>query len=359
VRIVSRLFLASYLRLFFTILLGSIVSIMIVEMLLKFDDVVESRTAAGVARYFLLRIPTEYLRDNIPASAFAAAFLCIGGPARAREIFALKAGGVSPRRLIGPIVLASLLLSLGALIVNETLVLSAERAERSELDPARPESGIAFRRGSFWYHRGNVVYNIRDADADTGTLHGVSVFRLDDRGRLLESLHAPRVDVEDGAWIVSDGTRRSFDPSRPEAPPRSEPISEKILDLGGSRDLALLGAGIEQLSIQELREYIAGRAAEGRDAVDARGRLHRRLADPFAVTLFTWLALPIGFGVERTRSLAVSGLLGLAWVSVYYTLRTTAATLSAGGVAFAASAPWLLLALFGILGAWRVLRIQA
>lgn len=355
-RIVSRLFLASYLRLFFTILVGSIVSIMIVEMLLKFDDVVESRTAAGVARYFLLRIPTAYLRDSIPVSAFAAAFLCIGGPARAREIFALKAGGVSPRRLIGPVVLASLLLSLGALVVNETLVLSAER---SEIDPARPESGIAFRRGSFWYHRGSVVYNIRDADADTGTLHGVSVFRLDDRGRLLESLRAPRVDVEDGAWIVRDGTRRSFDPSRPEAPPRSDPVSEKILDLGGSRDLALLGAGIEQLSIQELREYIAGRAADGRDAVDARGRLHRRLADPFAVTLFTWLALPIGFGVERTRSLAVSGLLGIAWVSVYYTLRTTAATLSAGGVALAAVAPWLLLAVFGGLGAWRVYRIRA
>ncbi len=355
-RILSRLFLASYLRLFFTTLLGSIVSIMIIEMLLKFDDVVESRTAAGVLRYFLLRIPTEYLRDSIPASAFAAAFLCIGGPARAREILALKAGGVSPRRVIGPVVLASLLLSLGALVVNETLVLSAER---SEIDPARPESGIAFRRGSFWYHRGNVVYNIHDADRDTRTLHGVSIFRLDARGRLLESLHAPRIDVEDGAWIVNDGMRRSFDPSRPEAPPRTELVSERILDLGGSRDLARLGAEIEQLSIPELREYIAGRAADGRDAVDARGRLHRRLADPLTVTLFTWLALPIGFGVERTRSLAVSGLLGIVWVCVYYTLRTTAATLSAGGVAVAAIAPWLLLAVFGALGAWRIFRIQA
>ena len=129
-RIVSRLFLASYLRLFFTILLGSIVSIVIIEMLLKFDDVVESRTAAGVARYFLLRIPTEYLRDSIPASAFAAAFLCIGGPARAHEIFAHKAGGVSPRRVLRPVVLASLLLSLGALIVNETDEVAIVRKER-------------------------------------------------------------------------------------------------------------------------------------------------------------------------------------------------------------------------------------
>jgi len=356
VRIISRLFLASYLRLFFTILLGSIVAIMIIEMLLNFDEIVESRTAAGVVGYFLLRIPSEYLRDTIASASFAAAFLCIGGPARAREILALKAGGISPRRVVAPVVLASLLLSLAAFAVNETFVLSAERSNDGQ---SWPEPGIEFRHGSFWYHRGNVVYNIHDADGDTRTLHGVSVFRLNAEGRLVESLHAAHVDVEDGAWVLTNALRRSFDPSRPEAPPRTERVSEKVVDLGGTRDLALLGAGIERLSIRELREYIEVRAADGRGAVDARGRLHRRLADPLTVTLFTWLALPLGFGVERTRSLAVSGLVGIAWVCVYYTLRTTASTLAAGGVAPAAIAPWLLLAAFGGFGAWRLSRITA
>ena len=353
-RIISRLFLASYLRLFFTILLGSIVAIMIIEMLLNFDEVVESRTAAGVVRYFLLRIPSEYLRDTIAAASFAAAFLCIGGPARAREILALKAGGISPRRVVAPVVLASLLLSLVAFAVNETIVLWAERSDEGQ---SWPEPGIAFRRGSFWYHRGNVVYNIHDADGDTRTLHGVSVFRLDAQGRLVESLHAARVDVEDGAWVLTDAIRRSFDPSHPDAAPRTERVSEKVLDLGGAQDLALLGAGIERLSIRELREYIEAQAADGRDAVAARARLNRRLADPLTVTLFAWLALPLGFGVERTRSLAVSSLLGIVWVSVYYTLSTTASLLASGGVAIAAIAPWWLLAALGALGAWRLARV--
>lgn len=47
VRIISRLFLASYLRLFVTILLGSILAIIVIEILLEFDEIVESRTAAG------------------------------------------------------------------------------------------------------------------------------------------------------------------------------------------------------------------------------------------------------------------------------------------------------------------------
>ena len=353
-RIISRYFLASYLRLFFTILLGSLFAIAIVEMLLKFDDVVESRSAAGIAAYFLLRIPSEYLRDTLPVASFAAAFLCIGGPARAREITALKAGGVSPRRVVVPVVLASLLLSLLALAVNETLVLSAERSLNG---PSQAEEGITFRRGSFWYHRGNVVYNIRDADRDTHTLHGVSVFRLNAQGRLLESLHADQVNVESGAWVLSDAIRRSFDPTRPEAPPRIERTSETALDLGSTRDLALLDAGIERLSIAELFEYIAVRTADGRDPIDARGRLHRRLMDPLTVTLFAWLALPLGFGVERSKSLAVSGLIGIAWICVYYSLRTAVSLLASAGVAPAAFGPWLLLAAFASFGAWRLARV--
>jgi lipopolysaccharide export system permease protein len=356
VRIISRLFLASYLRLFLTVLLGSILAIIVIEILLKFDEIVESRTAAGAVRYFLLRIPSGYLRDTIPVASFTAAFLCIGGPARAREILAIKAGGISPRRVIAPIVLASLGLSLMAFTLNETVILSTER---SESDLARPDFGIAFRRGSFWYHKGNVVYNIRDADRESRSLHGVSVYRLDSQGQLVESIRAPRVDVEDGAWVLTDATRRSFDPSRPDAPPRTELFSEKVLDLGGARDLALLGAGIEHLSIVELREYIEVQDADGRDAVDARGRLQRRLADPLTVALFTWLALPLGFGVERTRSLAVSGLIGISWVGLYYSLRIGAAALASGGVAPAAFAPWLLLAAFGGFAAWRLARIPA
>jgi lipopolysaccharide export system permease protein len=354
VRIISRHFLASYLRLFCIVLLGSLATIVIIEMLLKFDDVVESGSATGIAAYFLLRIPSEYLRDTIPVASFVAAFLCIGGPARAREIVALKAGGISPRRLALPVMLASLVLSLAALAVNETLVLATERSVARR---DRAEDGVAFRQGSFWYHRGDVVYNIQDADGDAHTLHGVSVFRLNPAGRLLESLHADQVSVEQDAWQVHGALRRSFDPAHPEDPPRAERVSGALVDLGGARDLALLDAGIEQLSIPELREYIRLRAADGRDPVAARGRLHRRIADPLSVSLFAWLALPIGFGVERTRSLAVSGLAAIAWAGVFYTLRTGASMLAVSGVAAAALAPWALFALFAVLGAWRFSRV--
>ena len=96
----------------------------------------------------------------------------------------------------------------------------------------------------------------------------------------------------------------------------------------------------------------------GRDPTRSRPASTRAWRSRSRWLLFALLAVPLGFGVERTRSMAVSGLIGIAWVCVYYTLRTTASMLASGGVMFAAAAPWLLLAVFAGLGGWRLSKIQ-
>jgi len=103
VRTLSRHFLASYLKLFVTILFASMIAIAIVEMLLNFDQVLDDHTGlAGVASYLFLRLPAYYFRDLIPVTSFAAAFFCIGLAARSREVMAAKTGGVPPRPTAHP-----------------------------------------------------------------------------------------------------------------------------------------------------------------------------------------------------------------------------------------------------------------
>ena len=60
-----------------------------------------------------------------------------------------------------------------------------------------PGEEISFRQSSFWYHRGNTVYNIQEADKKSKTLYGVSVFELDQNGRLIRSIRAKQVEVGD------------------------------------------------------------------------------------------------------------------------------------------------------------------
>jgi LPS export ABC transporter permease LptG len=350
VRILSRHFLWSYLNLYVTILLASMVAIAIVELLLNFDHIMDDHAGfAGVISYLFLRLPTYYFRDLIPVTSFAAAFFCVGLAARAREVTAMKSGGVSPQRMAVPILAAATAISLATLILDETLVLHAMREWNRRENPGEE---VTFRRGSFWYHRGDTIYNVREADGKSKTLHGVRVFETDPRGRLGRSFRADVVRIdEDHRWHLRDATVRTFDPSRPSVAPVVEHREEMVLAVAAERDLALLDAGARTLSLFELGEYIRARSNEGRNTARYREMLFARLADPLAVLVFAFLAIPLGLAVERKRSLASAAVVGIAVLGLFFTARTTASMAAAGGVAGAAFGPWLVLAAFTAFGA--------
>ena len=351
VRILSRRFLASYLGLFTVVLIGSMLLAAIVEMLVHFDEFVDGPPEAGGAiRALSIRVPTLYLRDLIPLASFSAAFLCISLPARGREITAIQSGGIAPQRIALPVLGAALLLSIAALIIDETYLLGATRELNRLENPGDP---ISYRQGSIWYQRGHLVYNVQVADRETRTLHGVRVFQLNARGRLLRSIRADEVRIaQDGDWHLLRATLHSFDPSAPDAAPLIERFEETVLDLASEEDLALLDATRGHLSLLQLHELIEWHAREGRNDLRQRAAFHSRLAMPFTVLLFAWLAIPLGMSVERTRSVAGPGLLAIGVLVLFQTTWRTNALLAGSDLAFAAAGPWAALAAFAALGGW-------
>jgi len=355
VRILSRRFLASYLSLFAINLAVMTTIVIIFETLVDFDKIVEHRDeAGGVFPYLFVRIPALYLRDLIPLASFAAAFLCLGGAARANEIMAAKAGGIPPLRLALPLILAATALSAGALFINETWILGATR-EFDRIHHSGDE--VTYQRGSFWYRRGRTFYNVTDANERAGTLRGVSIYELDDRGRLLESLRAERVRVQqDDHWLMTDAVRRRFDPSSPAARPIREILDVALIDTTNRDTLSLLDAREESLSLPELMEVIGLRKAEARDTLRFRAMLHSRLATPWTVLLFALLAIPLGLSVERTRNMAVSVLYGLSAIALFHACWRAGSLLAHNGFELAVVAPWLVLAVFAGLDALLMAR---
>jgi len=356
VRTLSRYFLVSYLKLFVAILFTSMVAIAIVEMLLNFDQILDDHSGlSGVARYLFLRLPAYYFRDLIPVTSFAATLCCIGLAARSREFMAAKAGGISPRTMVVPILLAATLLSGVALIINETWVLAASRAEIRTGDEGQ---GISFRRGSFWYYRGDTIYNVQEADPASNTLHGVQVFETTPAGRLRRSMQAEVVRVdEEHRWHLQDATIRTFDPEQPTSAPAVEHLQEAILAVAAERDLMLLHARANTLSLIELREYIRTRSEDGRDTARYREMTHARLADPITVLAFSLIAIPLGLAVERRQSLPAAAVIGIVILGVFYTARTTASLLVNSSLPVSAFGPWFLLATLFAFGTERFFRM--
>lgn len=353
--ILSRYFLASYLRFFVLVLSVSLIAVVVVEMLVNFDEIVEHREATGgPLAYLLIRVPALYLREMIPAASFAASFLCVGLPTLRHEITAMKTGGIAPQHISLPVLLAATLLSGATLLLNETFLLGATR-EFTRLE--YPEESIVFGRNSFWYHRGDTFYNVRSRDPETGTLHGVRIFTLNQQGRLVESIRAQEVTIADGnRWTARDATRQRFDPSAPAVLPQVDQVPEVLVDLGGRDSLELLEASENTLSVPQLLETIEARRQEQRDASRYSAMLHARLATPLTVLLFALLAIPVGLSVERTRNVAVSALLGISVVGAFYAVWHVSTLVGRSGFAFAAPSPWLVLVGFAGGGAWWLLR---
>lgn len=356
-RILSRYLVARFLAFFAVSSIVILVVISIAEVMTHIDDVLEEGGwLRGTAGYLALKIPAVYLRSLIPIATFAAAFACVGLAARWRETLAMKAAGISPLRASVPLVLLTALLALATLAINETLVIGAMRTwERREHGD---HGAIAFRRGSFWYHRGHTIYNIRYGDPATNTWRGVSLFELDDRGRLIKSIRAARVQIEDDRhWRLIDVTIRAFDPAKPLAPPGFERLDETVLEIADEADSALREADASLLSLPDLWEYIQARSREGEDVARATGLFHGRLADPLTVLLFAGLAIPLGMRVEESHSLAVPALMGVLMIAVFGFTRTLGEVLVDEGVTPPAATAWGVLAAFGIFVAWRFSRI--
>jgi len=353
VSVLSRYLLIRFVTTFVGVLVALTVLTSVVELLADLGDIVGSSSGFLDAWITLiLRIPHKHLPIVIPASAFAAAYLSIGTAARGNEILAMKAGGVSPLRVLVPVLIAGAVISGLALLVNETVAVRAREASR-RLDDDGGE--VTFRRGSFWYHKGHTIYNVRDADPAARALLDIAIFEMDDRGRLLRTIQAARATVgEAGRWHLANAVMRGFDPADASAPSTYEKIADAEIDLPDKK--ALLDVGVFSLSIAELREYRDQQESGDTESVRAEALLQERVTGPLASLVFVALALPLALRVERTRSLAVPALQGVAAIFLFYMMRQYGRTLAIQGVTSAAFTHWVILAGFLAVGAWQIWR---
>jgi len=356
VGVLSRYLLIRFTVIFATVLAALVLIVGVVELLADFGDVMRSSGGFTDALILVaLRIPSKHLPLLIPIAAFASAFLAVGTAARACEILAMKAGGVSPLRVLVPVLCAAAVISALGLLVNETLAVRAHEAERRHV--GGDESELTFRRGSFWYHKGDTIYNVRNADPATGVLSDVAIFELDARGRLRRSIQAAEATIgSDGRWALADAVLRDFDPADPAAAPRYQRLAHTELAL--PEEKALLHAGVTGLSIRELREF-RDQSPGDAESLRAEALLHERVTGPMASFVFVLLAVPLGLRVERTRSLALPALQGVVAVFLFFTVRDYGGTLATQGVTSAIATPWVILAGFATYGAlawWRAPR---
>ena len=334
--------------------------------------IIERGVAFGVVlRLFFYRLP-EVMILTLPMSSLLAALLGMSTLAGGSELIALKSLGVPFKRILRPIIFASLIVSIAAISLNETLVpmtsVAADRLMRYEImkNQAAAVQEKVFLKTEEKGALKRVLY-IDHMDTSQGVMSGVIIHEFEN-DRMVRTLTAQKgvwqKESSDapGQWWIEDG--RLYDVKED---------GQVNLLLKFSRQILALNLSPEQLqrstrkpadmSAHELWAYI-----KQADAVGANGRnlsrlwvmFHLKLAVPWACVIMA--VLGAGFGaVQRGRGRSGSGVgfgISVVIVFAYYVVMSMCRALGESGALPALLAGWMPNLIFFAVALFFALRVD-
>lgn len=277
-------------------------------------------------RIFFNLLPS-ILATTIPMAYLLGVLLAFGRLASDSEIVALRASGVSPLRLLRPVIALSLATGLATFYMIAVAVPRANQQHREllyALVVSRARSGVQPRVFNQDLLPGMVLY-ISDIPAETGEWKDIflSDRRVPERPRLIlaRSGHLSiqrqkkRVDL-----VLREGVIHSFDAQHPEAYEEQRfSYAELPLPFDQFFPQLPLAKGDREMTLTELSQKARSLVAAGKPAEAPRYLVewHKKFAIPAACLVFGLLGLGLSLGSRKEARSAAFGL-SVAVIFVYY-----------------------------------------
>jgi lipopolysaccharide export system permease protein len=265
--------------------------------------------------YVLLTAP-ERLLQLMPAAMLFACLFALGSLASRSELTAMRAGGVSPHRIVGTVfklagytVVALFLLAQFVIPPTQQLA-QAQRASRLSTSEA-VRSG-----NSFWAAGDHQFLNVRRFD--NGNIPSdIYLYEFAASGELERLIQADHAEVRpDGTWLLKEVSRKRFSGARSAAEgiPRSAGGATRDTRIETDRLASLVWRPFlrpRQASVLilpansmqpiELYQYVRDLERRGQPAARYAQELWAKIDLPLAMAAMILIAAPFVFGPLRTR----------------------------------------------------------
>ncbi len=260
-----------------------------------------------------------------PTAAVIGALMGLGQLAASSELTALRALGLSRRRL--SIAVAGALVVLTALMVvnGETLGPWGQKRADSLKASAKSNDMIVAQYSGLWAREGDTFLN-----AQTGQergkggdryleLQGVRLYEFAKDGRLESIARAGTAVHHAGGWLLHDVRRTWFDQR---SVTETEALEEHWASKLDETALAASVASPRYLPATELSRSIAYRKRNGLDASEYEEHYWGRWFYPLNVLALCLAAVPFAFGSLRSGGLGKRLFIGIVFALCFWLLQT-------------------------------------
>ena len=337
-KILYKYILKEILKSFFMILAAIVLFILISNLLDETPLMLRHKPSLLlVINYFLFRIPF-LASEALPFSMLLSILYVFSQLNRTNELNAIKSAGINFYSLIKPVLGMALIISLCAIVLNETVVSrSYEKANyiRDVLIEKKGNSSTEIRQDLAKLSAGGKVFYIKYFDGLIGLMRGVCILTIDNNFNITERLDAREGTWDKDKWLLKDAVNRKFNGSVETSIDKYPSYTLQVKD--APEDFVVTKKSPEDtltVNIFRLMKLIALLKESGFSAGEEETNLHLKLAFPFATFIFALLGISIPFMFSTTRNFlnAALGFITTIVISFFYMGFVTIA-LSLGKVA--------------------------
>ncbi len=297
-----------------------------------------SLAQAGI--FFLYRLPS-ILVITFPMSTLLGSLQGFGRLSADSETIVMLAGGISFARMMRWVFILGVLISLGTLWFNESLVPAANtRAQniiRAAGEDAKPTSALVLQDWS----DGEILRLVvaQRFDTRTETLHQVTMLQYN-HSKVSGIVWADSAnwDRRRSAWTFNHGYIQQISPN---GPVTRVPFEKQVLALSKRpEEVKLSERKAEEMTYEELREYIRRLSIAGVDVRKYLVALQQKLSLPLACLVFILIGAPLGLRPHRGGA-AIGFGVAIMIAFFYYVIAHFLAAAGEGGSVSPAMAAWL------------------
>jgi len=292
----------------FIVTLGGLTAVLLIGNLIKFAELVIAR---GVHLFDLLRLLIYLfpymLSFTVPMACLITIVLAFGRLSTDYELVAMRASGVSPTRLMVPMVMVGIVISFVMLGLNAHLVPESHLAFRRQI------KAIGIKQPTAYLEAGTFIkdfppYVIFVYQIEGQMLHHVRIYEpqpngptrtvIADRGQFEKTSNTRNVQLK-----LFDGTVDERDPKRPSSFYKVGFTSYAITLRSDQDDPERIGKKLKELTFKELIDEKAKLQSEDIDTLPVELELHRKGASSFAPLVFVIFGLAFGLRAHHHERL--------------------------------------------------------
>lgn len=270
--------------------------------------------AGGLFYYTMIRLPMVVERV-VPMAVLIGSLSTLWTFASTNEIVAMRSVGVTPYQIMGALLPAAVVVSLGHFLLADQVAPRAERAfvtwwAATDITPAPDDAPSK----PVWFRLGENVVRITSVSDDGQHITGLEMTSRDEAGRATGVLSAARGDYGPDGWQLYEVVRTRIGDSM-----RVTRDDSLIWDVALSpNNMVDLRKPTQNISVHRLLRIVRGNWAGGESPAFYATRLHSTYAAPLASLVMLLLAAPVAHGMRRRGgamgSLALGTVIGLVFL---------------------------------------------